>query len=343
MPLPTAPGWQPIFNTTTQPIPAFGVAVFSPERSDYLNGPAGANDYYSEQFAGQVVVRVKQADEDFLALSPTVQAARIWINGPTPILPKRIGMGTRQWPAQALTFSTSQVLPIPGDQLGLVQDQWYLTVAGSTTYLPTSSYPVGGSIARFLAWDGRQAKSTYASKPRIALIDGLPAKNPQLARTVVDPDATPTYPTHGVSCAKAFPIVFLSGGFLEQAINQSAQYTLHASTPQAHVFSVTHNYIPVSTELEVWHDQGNDPNYPGRWWTVFRDPVRIGITTEAIAKNANGRVNEINTNNYSAETEVLQSWLCRNWCGYDLATNTRVFFSQRRGVAYINNADCEPE
>ncbi len=171
MPLPTAPGWVPVFNTTSEAVPAFGVGVFSHERSAYLNGPAGSNDYYTEAFSGQSVVRIKKADSSFLALTERAQSARIWVNGPNPMLPNRLGLGTRQWPAKALVFSDDATLPVPGDYLGIVEDQWYLTVASNTDYLPSSSDPAGPAIARFLCWEGGQPKGLLASQPRIAMID----------------------------------------------------------------------------------------------------------------------------------------------------------------------------
>ncbi len=164
-------------------------------------------------------------------------------------------------------------------------------------------------------------------------------QNPRLAKTIADPDATPEYPAQGTSIPKIFPIVFLSGGHRGSASSDSANFSERREKPQAWVFSVTHNYIPENTVLEVWQDMGTTTNYPGNWWTVFRDPIRIGITSAAIAYGANGNVVEYEPD-WTDESTVIQTWLCRNWCGYDLEANTQVFFSQRKGVAYIVNAGC---
>ena len=167
-------------------------------------------------------------------------------------------------------------------------------------------------------------------------------QNPRLARTIEDPNATPTYPLQSAASAgggKAFPFTFLSGGFVQSTASQSAAFTQHDETPQAHVYSLTHNYIPVNTVIEVWQDVGTDSSKPGFWWTSFRDPIRVGITKEAIAYYANGNVDEYEPH-WDDESTVIQTWKCRNWCGYDLEANTQVFFSQRKGVAYILNAAC---
>lgn len=168
-------------------------------------------------------------------------------------------------------------------------------------------------------------------------------QNPRLARTLeeFDENDDSTYPEQGASNANLhFPVVFLSGGHLNENSSTGANFTAHDETSQNFVFSLTHNWIPPSTVIEVWHDVGTDTDYPGFWWTVFRDPIRLGVTKTGIDNMANGTVDEYDSNDYREETEVIREWRCRNWCGYDLEANTPVFFSQRRGVAYIINAAC---
>lgn len=175
---------------------------------------------------------------------------------------------------------------------------------------------------------------------RLATVGGQ--QNPRLARTLeeFDENDDSTYPEQGASNANLhFPVVFLSGGHLNVDSSTGGNFVAHRETSQAFVFSLTHNWIPPSTILEVFQARGTDPAYPGNWWTVFRDPVRIGITKQAIAYGSNGNVDEYEPS-WTDESEAIGVWKCRNWCGYDLEANTQVFFSQRKGIAYIINAAC---
>lgn len=168
-------------------------------------------------------------------------------------------------------------------------------------------------------------------------------QNPRLAKTVADEQADPTYPIQGIGGGNTFPIVFLSAGFTNAAGANNIEAVPHRTTPQAFVRIVSGNWVPQGVTLQVWQDRGTNGTYKGEWFSSYSDRVRLGVTSGAIAKDANGTVREWNTATYSAESDASDDWLCRNWCGYDLEANTRVFFTQIGSVAYILNAACEPE
>lgn len=165
----------------------------------------------------------------------------------------------------------------------------------------------------------------------------------RMARTIADEQADPTYPIQGIDGGNCFPIVFLSAGFTNEAGRHSIEAVAHDTVPQAFVRILSFSWVPESTELQVWQDRGTDADFKGEWFSSFVDRIRLGITSEAIAKDDNGDVVEWDTNNYGAEDESGTTWLCRNWCGYDLEPNTRVYFEQIGSVAYIINAACSAE
>lgn len=179
-------------------------------------------------------------------------------------------------------------------------------------------------------------------------------QNPRLAVTLEDADATPTYPVQTLgSSGNTFPIAFYSGGFTHTAGRRTAQFTQHKTTKQAQVHLISNNWVPPGTVLQVWQDRGTDESYTGEWWSDYIDHMRIGVTTEPLAKNANGNVQEWEYEAGGAfgpfgpldppGAATDRDWDCLNWCGYDLETNTRVFFIQIGSEAYIVNAECSPE
>ncbi len=161
----------------------------------------------------------------------------------------------------------------------------------------------------------------------------------RMARTIADEQADPTYPIQGIDGGNTFPIVFLSAGFTNEAGKNNLEAVAHDTTPQGFVRILSGSWLPQSSTLQVWQDRGTDADFKGEWFSSFADRIRLGVTLQAIAEDANGNVKEWDTGNWD-ERESDSTWLCRNWCGYDLEPNTRVFFEQIGSVAYIINAAC---
>jgi hypothetical protein len=121
---------------------------------------------------------------------------------------------------------------------------------------------------------------------RVALVGQR--QNPRLARTIEDPNATPTYPAHG---STVFPAVFLSGGFTNTAGTQTGQYTPHREVLQCKVFTISGRYIPEDTVIQVWQDIGTDATYKGHWWTDYGGRgMRLGKPDSGISASSTGTV-----------------------------------------------------
>jgi hypothetical protein len=104
---------------------------------------------------------------------------------------------------------------------------------------------------------------------RIALVNRQ--QNPRLARTIeeFDENDDSTYPTEG-SGANVFPIVFLSGGFTDLPGVQTPSYKARRETAQANVCSISGQWLPPDSVIEVWQDRGVEALKKGEWWTAAR-------------------------------------------------------------------------